>query len=181
MFTARRAAIYAAAACASLTVPAVASAHDAVVTCNPTGGYQVTPDYRHLNPTWTFTPTTMVVTWTDGFSVVRPLPGSCVSPGPTPAPEPTPGEVTPTPTPAPPITCADLLTRYPGAGSVRRAAWGCPSEPTKKPTVHPRPRPRVVTCSFVVGHYRGVARARMLVRHRLPASCGRPYTPPVAG
>lgn len=167
---------------ATLAIPAIATPHDAVVTCNEAGGYQVAPDYQHLSPTWTFTPTTVVVTWSDGYQITRPLPGPCTTPTePTPAPEPTPKEETPTPPAPKPVTCADLIAQYPKAGPARRAQWGCPANPTKRPTVKPKPRPRIITCRFVVSHYRGAARTRMLTRHSLPATCGRPYNPPVTG
>lgn len=177
----KRATVATAAIAACLTLPAIATAHDATVTCDPAGGYRVTPDYLHLAPSWTFTPTTVVVTWADGFQVVRPLPGSCPTPPePTPAPTPTIPEATPQPGPRA-VTCTDLVAQYPKAGPVRRAQWGCPANPTKRPTVNPKPRPRIITCRFVVSHYRGAARTRMLTRHSLPASCGRPYNPPVTG
>lgn len=127
-----------AAAVACLAIPAVATAHDATVTCTPDGALVVTPDYQHLNPTWTVTDATVVVTWSDGYRVVHPIPTGCATPTPTPGPEPTPTPTPqptpqPTPTPQPPATCTDLLARYPKAGPARRAAWGCPANPVKKP------------------------------------------------
>lgn len=112
--------------------------------------------------------------------------------GPTTPPTPTPPEVTPPPAQEPPPeprkapTCGDLRDAYPLAGKARLIAWGCatPNPPKAKPPREPRrprPRPRVVTCSFVLSHYSGAPRARMILRHRLPATCGRPFNPPVAG
>ena len=179
---------------ACLLTPTLASAHTAVVTCDPNGGIQVSPDYRHLSPTWTVTATGVVVTWSDGYQVVRPRPrpgppppeppgpppGPCPTPQSQPEPPPPPVEQ---PRPTPPPTCADLLARYPLAGKARRASWGCPVTSPKRPTTKPKPKPRVrvVTCRFVVTHYRGAARDRMIHRYRLPLSCGKPYTPPVMG
>lgn len=174
----------AAAAIAALTIPAVASAHTATVTCDPTTGVVVTASNQDRNPTWVFTDTTVTVTWVDGFTRTITLPPPCQLPPPVPTPQPVP---TPHPLPVPepvvipPVTCADLIARYPGAGPVRRAQWGCPAEPVKRRTVKPKPPQRVVTCSFVIRHYRGTARNRMVTRHGLPATCGRPYNPPVAG
>ncbi len=176
----------AAIAAAALIVPAVAQAHTATVACNPaTGGIVVTPDYQQLNPTWTVTAGRVEVTWSDGYRRFLDLPGPCEAPAPSPAPAPAPapappGEATPPPPAA--VTCADLLAAYPKAGRGRRAAWGCPATPiTKPPAPRPRPRPRVVTCAFVVAHYSGAARTRMVTRYGLPATCGRPFNPPVAG
>lgn len=88
-------------------------------------------------------------------------------PGPdaaTPAPTPTPGETVPVTPPPPP--------------SVEQPIVKLPSRPDRPPV---KRRPAVVTCSFVLAHYRGSARRAMIVRHRLPRSCGRPFNPPVAG
>lgn len=173
-------------------IPAGASAHTMAVACDTaTGRYVVTADYQHLNPVTTIGATTATTVWSDGYRVTRPLPKGCTPPttppGPTPPPtppipeeEPPPAEVIPPP-PPPVVTCGDLLDRYPLAGPKRRAAWGCPVQPRKTPTPKPRPKPRVVTCSFVLSHYSGAPRARMIARHGLPATCGRPYNPPVAG
>jgi hypothetical protein len=176
------------AAAALAAVPAFASAHPAQVTCGPDGGYLVdAPAYRGASATTTFTATQALVTWSDGYRMTLPLPTGCATPAPEPTPEPT---TQPQPQQTPvvqprPVTCGDLLDRYPLAGRVRRASWGCPvtspKRPTTKPRPKPRPRPRVVTCRFVLSHYRGAARLRMIHRHRLPQSCGRPYMPPVAG
>lgn len=169
------------AAAAFLAVPAAARAHTATVACDPqTGGVLVTPDYRHLNPTWAVDGGQVVVTWSDGYRRVLSLPAPCAAPTPAPAPAPAPvGEATPPPPVV--VTCAELFTRYPLAGPARRAAWGCPTPPGTKRPPRPARRHRVVTCAFVVTHYSGAAHARMVARHHLPATCGRPYNPPVAG
>jgi hypothetical protein len=173
-----RTALAGAAIAACLAIPATAHAHTATVTCNPAGGYQVTTSQPELNPTWTFTTTTVEVTWSDGFRRTVTLPPACPTPAPVPLPPPV---DVPPPTVVPPPTCAELVARYPKAGPVRRAAWGCPTPVIRKPRRVTPPAPRVVTCRFVLTHYRGAARARMIAKHRLPATCGRPYTPPVAG
>lgn len=150
---------------AAAAIPATAHAHQAVVTCNPSGGYTVTPDYQQLNPTWTISPVGVTVTWGDGYSRTFPLPGDCPAPPVQPVP---PVVDVPDEQPAP--------VMHPG-----------PVEPMppKKPTVQRKPKPRkharVVTCSFVIKHYRGTARARMIMTHRLPKTCGRPFNPPVTG
>lgn len=162
-----------------------ADAHAAKVGCDPdTGGWVVEPDYLHLNPGIGYTGEgTVIVSWADGFKLTLPLPASCPPPpfqGPPPAPTPEVPEVAP----APPLTCAELLARYPGAGKVRRAAWGCPVPVVKLPPKPDRPkvkRSRVVTCGWVLAHYRGAARNRMVRKHGLPRTCGRPFAPAVAG
>lgn len=167
-------------------VPAMASAHTARVTCNE-GNLVVTPDYLHLNPTWTITNRVVTVVWSDGYTVSIPMPEEC----PTPAPVPPVPEEVPPPPPAveippvvmPPPTCAELLALYPKAGLVRRAAWGCPVPVVKlppKPDKPPKKRHRVVTCGWILGHYKGAARANMTRKYGFK-NCGRPYNPPVAG
>jgi len=89
------------------------------------------------------------------------------APGPTPAPTPTPGEQVPV-EPAP-VVIPPTPDRPPVV---------IPRRPDRPPVAR---RPRVVTCAFVLAHYRGAARARMIARYRLPKTCGRPFNPPVAG
>jgi hypothetical protein len=99
------------AACLAATaVPAFA--HDATVVCDrTTGTYRVTADYLQFNPTWTFTASTVVVRWSDGFRLVRQLPMPCQAPPPVEPPPPVvvppPPVVTPPPppvvTPPPPV------------------------------------------------------------------------------
>lgn len=152
------------AAITTLALPAAAHAHEATVTCNPTGGYDVTTDRPNLTPSWVFTPTAVTVTWTDGFVRTVALPAPCVAspaPTPTPAPAPTPA-VEPQPQPTPTLAPPPPATRTP-----TRA--------------RPKPRPRIITCAFVTRHYRGAARTRMVTRHGLPKTCGRRYNPPVTG
>lgn len=162
-------------------VPAVATAHTATATCD-NGNLVVTPDYLHLNPQWTITDRVIHVVWTDGFTKDVPMPEEC----PTPAPVPPVPEETPQPPPPvvmPPPTCAELLALYPKAGPVRRAAWGCPVPVVKlppKPDKPPKKRHRVVTCGWILSHYKGAARANMTRKYGF-THCGRPYNPPVTG
>lgn len=91
--------------------------------------------------------------------------------GPTPAPVPSPPEVVPAPPPS-------TTTAPPPTGitpTVRVTIPGRPDRPRAKA------RPRLVTCGFVLAHYRGKARAKMMRRHGIPRSCGRPFNPPVLG
>lgn len=171
-----------------LALPSVASAHQASVACVD-GDYVVTADYRHLNPTNTFTDTTVTVRWSDGYRVVLTLPRPCelppppppvTPPTPTPPPVPPVPEVTPPEPPKPP-TCAELKARYPKAGKARLKQWGCPTPPVRIVPPKKKPKPRVITCSFVLSHYNGSARKSMIDRYNLPVTCGRPYNPPVAG
>lgn len=84
----------AALAAAALAAPSLATAHHAAVTCSPTdpGQFVVVADYLHLSPVTTFGPTTATTVWSDGFTVVNPLPAGCV---PAPAPVPPAIDVTP--------------------------------------------------------------------------------------
>jgi hypothetical protein len=66
---------------ATLALAAPAFAHTATVACDrTTGTYVVTADYQQLHPSWTFTDATVVVRWSDGYRVVRPLPMPCEAP-----------------------------------------------------------------------------------------------------
>lgn len=140
------------AAALGLALPAVASAHQASVACVD-GEYVVTADYRHLNPTNTFTDTTVTVRWSDGYRLVLTLPRPCelppppppvTPPTPTPPPVPPVPEVTPPEPPKPP-TCAELKARYPKAGKARLKQWGCPADPRKAKTTVERKRITVKT------------------------------------
>lgn len=167
-------------------MPGPATAHPASIVCDPVDGWVVQAQpYRGAvvtNSLFNEPAGTVRLLWSDGFQATLRLPGACPTPTPTPTPTPVPPapEVSPPPPPRV-VTCAEALAAYPKSGPKRRAAWGCPANPSKKPTVKPHPNPRVVTCSFILSHYRGAARARMIVRHRLPATCGHPFNPPVAG
>lgn len=122
---------------ACLIAPSLASAHNA--SCNPQTGQYVATN-QSLSPVFDFQPEGYEVVWSDGFKVWRSYDARCVTPAPTPVP---PEDTPPTPappavfvpptTPPPPLTCAELLVKYPGAGAVRRELWGCPANPTKKP------------------------------------------------
>lgn len=147
-----------------LAAAGVARAHDATVTCDPSGSYRVVADYQQYTPTSTFTDTTVTVTWTDGYRLVLPLPTPCAPPMPTVVPD-VPAEPVIPVIPAP-------------SGSVEPMPRVHRSVP--KP-VRPRKKPRVVTCSFVLQHYRGKPRAAMIAKYRLPKTCGRAFNPPVAG
>lgn len=166
-------------------IPAVATAHTAQASCD-NGVLVVTPDYLQFNPQWTITDRVIHVVWSDGFTKDVPMPEEC----PTPAPVPPVPEVTPPP-PAvelppvvmPPPTCAELLALYPKAGPVRRAQWGCPAPPVKlppKPDKPPRKFKPVITCNWILSHYKGAARANMTRKYGF-TYCGKPYNPPVAG
>lgn len=153
-------------------VPAMASAHTATVQCDDQGGYLVTPDYLQYNPTWEVQGDVMVVTWTDGFVARYPLPGPCLVPEQPPVP-PVPEEVPvppvvviPPPIPVAP-TCAELLARYPKAGPVRRAAWGCPAPVIKLPPKPDKPK-RKITTRYFGCPYVG-ARARKVIIVTLPS------------
>jgi hypothetical protein len=118
---------------------APAAAHDATVSCNPqTGQYDVVADFQQYTPTWAFTPTTVVVTWSDGYRLTLPLPAPCVAPVP-PVPvvpvTPPPVVVSPEPVNRPvarkppvkravPITCRTLKAR--GAGRAWYVRLGIP-------------------------------------------------------
>ena len=135
----------AALAAAALAAPSLASAHHAVVTCG--SPYTVTADYLDLSPVTTYGPTTATTVWSDGFTVVNPLPSGC-APTPTPTPPPVvvgpppvvaepPPVVVETPRKSPPrLTCADLRARH--AGRRWLVARGC--------LVERRPR---ITCADV--------------------------------
>jgi hypothetical protein len=158
-----RAALIGAAMLAGILAPQ-ASAHDAAAVCDTqTGTYVIYTDFQEANPTWTFTDATVVVTWDDGFTVTRPLPMPCVPPPPPPPIV----IVRPAPAPAPAVV-EEMPVKLPGR----------PDRPRVKKQPHAK---RVITCSFVVRHYKGAARARMVARHKLPKTCGRPFNPPVAG
>jgi hypothetical protein len=115
-----------------------AFAHDASVSCNPaTGQYDVVADFQQYSPTWAFTPTTVLVSWTDGYRLTLPLPAPCVAPVP-----PVPAVVPPPPVVVPPgpvnrpvarkppvkrttpITCRTLKAR--GAGRAWYVRLGIP-------------------------------------------------------
>lgn len=87
--------------------------------------------------------------------------------GPTPAPTPVPPEQVPTPAPPPATNAPERTVRI-----------VIPRRPDRPPVRKARP---IVTCQFVLAHYRGSARASMMRRHGIPRSCGRPYAPPVLG
>ncbi len=132
---------------------APASAHDFTGCLTPEGVLQQPQaDYPQAGPvTFTVNPDrTVTAVWTgDGFRRTHQLP-TCPpvppvpEPEPGPAPGPTPAPVPPVPeeTPQAPLTCAERLALYPGAGPARRAAWGCPANPRKVTTRAVR---RVVT------------------------------------
>lgn len=130
-------------------IPSVASAHTAVVTCVD-GSYVVTPSHQHLSPTWTIVNNRMVVTWSDGFTTSVSLPTGC-EPLPEPPPAPKPPEVVPQEPLRPfvpetvPVTCAELLAKYPKAGPVRRAEWGCPVPVVEIPPKADKPKRKIVT------------------------------------
>lgn len=186
------------AAALGLAIPSVATAHDATVKCDTaTGTYVVVADNLQRNPVYVFTDTTVTITWNNGYKVVKQLPKPCNPPTPPPPPPPAPEPPAPAPAPVPtppelvppdttvvppvPLTCAELKARYPKAGKVRLANWGCPAPPVRvKPPVKKPRYERVITCGWVLSHYTGQARANMTRKLGFP-NCGRPYLPPVAG
>lgn len=172
----------AAAAAVTLGVPAFAQAHPAQVVCGDNGPTVAATAYDGAAVASVVRDgDVFVVTWTDGYRLRLPITVDC--PAPTPPPVPEVPEATPPPvTPPPPPTCADLLARYPKAGPVRRAAWGCPTPPVViPPPGKPPKRPRVITCSFARAHFSPAVARAVLARRGISANCLRPYNPPVTG
>lgn len=117
-------------ALALLALPATSLAHDATVACDATSpsGYAIVADYQHLNPQPTFTDTSVIVRWSDGYRVVLPLPAGCVPVPPVvpPAPPNSPQPVIPPPADSPqPVMAAPPVVS--------------PGGPEPMPRVHPRP------------------------------------------
>jgi hypothetical protein len=105
---------YIVSALAALAIaPAAAQAHDATVTCNrDTGSFIVVADFQHRSPTWTFTATTVIIRWTDGYVLTKPLPLPCeLRPAPPPVipPPPVVPPVTPPPAVTPPPSVVEPL------------------------------------------------------------------------
>jgi hypothetical protein len=152
----RRATLIAALGLAVVT-PA-AFAHDATVSCNPqTGQYDVVADFPQYTPTWAFTPSTVVVAWSDGYRLTLPLPAPCVAPVPPVPPVP----VVPVAPPPPPVVVSP--------------------EPVKQPVTRKPPVKRAVPITCRTLKARGAGRA-WYVRLGIPyALCnppqGRPFGP----
>lgn len=168
------------AAALAVAVPSMASAHNAVVTCNVNGTITVTPDYLQLDPVWIIGEGFVDVVWSDGFTRRVTIPAACVPPViPTPEiipePAPPPPEVAESPpilvriSPPPaanPPTCAELLVLYPKAGAARRASWGCPAPVIKLPK--PDKPKRTITKTYIA--CAGVGKwSKVIIKVTLPS------------
>lgn len=143
-----------------------AAAHEGAVCTNPDGTFVVVANSDGPITSIVAEGTgTVRFTWADGYTALMPVTGTCAPTAPLPAPA---SEVAPTTTPAP-----GQVTVIPDGYTPVRVT---PSKSAK-----PRVRPRVVTCGFVLAHYRGTARARMIARHGITRRCGRPFQPTFPG
>jgi len=168
-------------AAALLAAPALAHGHSATIACDATApsGYAVVPDYLHLDPAVTYTPTGVTVVWRDRYTVSLPYPAGCVVP-PAPVEPPAP----PNPTWAPP---PDAKSEAPPLGTPAPPVVtpGAPVEP--QPRVRPRPKKAVrVTCKLLNQRRAGVREYTkrgfyFRCKAPVPPRKGKPFTPAVSG